>query len=110
MQQLTVQQLTGRGGNAEISHRWKGNHVEFAIRLVITTVTAILSMRGSLLSGQDRAMHLAAGKFFRSGYLWDVGKGHFFYFCPGDQDYSIYRDEHILKTLGDTYVWSRITK
>ena len=55
-------------------------------------------------------MNLAAGEFFRSGYLWDVGKGHVFYFRPGDQDYPIYKDEHILKILDNACIWLGITK
>jgi len=67
MWQLAVQQLAGRVGNGGIECRWEGNHAKLAIRLVTTTVTAILSMRGPLLSGQNRSMNLAAGEFFRSG-------------------------------------------
>jgi hypothetical protein len=85
-------------------------HAKLAIRLVTTTVTAILSMRGPLLSGQNRAMNLAAGEFFRSGCLWDIGKGYVCYLRPGDQDYPIYKDEHIRKILDNTCVWSGMTK
>ena len=45
------------------------------------------------------------GEYFRSGCLWNIGKGQVFYFRPGDQQYAIYTDKHILKLIENACFW-----
>lgn len=39
------------------------------------------------------------GEFFRSGSLWQVGKGHVFYFRPGHETYPVFKQKETLKVL-----------
>ena len=43
--------------------------------------------------------HWDAGEHFRSGCLWNVGKGKVFYFRPGHEVYPVYKQEIPLKIL-----------
>ena len=45
------------------------------------------------------------GEYFRSGCLWRLGKGQVFYFRPGDQQYAIYKNPHILKIIENACLW-----
>jgi acetyl esterase len=47
----------------------------------------------------------AGGEYFRSGCLWNIGKGKVFYFRPGDQQYAVYKVAPILKILENTCLW-----
>lgn len=40
-----------------------------------------------------------SGEWFRSGTIWNVGKGKVFYFRPGHETYPIFKDPHTLKIL-----------
>jgi trehalose utilization protein len=46
-----------------------------------------------------------AGEHFRSGCVWDVGKGKVFYFRPGHEIYPVYRQEIPLKILENASRW-----
>jgi trehalose utilization protein len=48
-----------------------------------------------------------AGEHFRSGCVWDVGKGKVFYFRPGHETYPVYRQEIPLKILENACRWLR---
>ena len=46
-----------------------------------------------------------AGEHFRSGCVWNVGKGRVFYFRPGHETYPIYRQEFPLKIIENAARW-----
>ena len=46
-----------------------------------------------------------AGEHFRSGCVWNVGKGRVFYFRPGHETYPIFRQEVPLKILENAARW-----
>ncbi|HZJ13782.1 MAG TPA: ThuA domain-containing protein [Chthoniobacteraceae bacterium] len=46
-----------------------------------------------------------AGERFRSGCIWQVGKGRVFYFRPGHETYPIYRQELPLKIIENAARW-----
>jgi trehalose utilization protein len=46
-----------------------------------------------------------AGERFRSGSLWDVGRGKVFYFRPGHETYPVYKQEAPLKILENAALW-----
>ncbi len=43
--------------------------------------------------------HWAPGEWFRSGCLWQVGQGKVFYFRPGHETYSVYKNPTVLKII-----------
>ncbi|NIP93168.1 MAG: hypothetical protein GWO24_06815 [Akkermansiaceae bacterium] len=45
------------------------------------------------------------GEFFRSGCLWNLGKGKVFYYRPGDQQYPVYANPHLLTLLENACLW-----
>ena len=45
------------------------------------------------------------GEFFRSGCLWQLGKGLVFYYRPGDQQYPVIANAHLLKLLENAALW-----
>ena len=45
------------------------------------------------------------GEYFRSGCVWNVGKGKVFYLRPGDEDYNVYKQKPILKIIENACVW-----
>ncbi len=47
----------------------------------------------------------AGGEWFRSGCLWELGKGRVFYFRPGDQAYPVFENPNLLKLLDNATVW-----
>lgn len=47
----------------------------------------------------------AGGEYFRSGALWDLGKGKVFYVRPGDQQYAVYKVEPLMKILENACLW-----
>jgi trehalose utilization protein len=47
----------------------------------------------------------AGGEWFRSGMLWNVGKGNVFYFRPGHETYPIYQQKIPLKILSNAARW-----
>lgn len=45
------------------------------------------------------------GERFRSGCVWEVGKGRVFYFRPGHETYPVYRQEENLRVVENAVVW-----
>lgn len=39
------------------------------------------------------------GEWFRSGCIWNLGKGKVFYFRPGHETYPIFKDKNVLKVI-----------
>jgi trehalose utilization protein len=56
--------------------------------------------------------HWDQGEHFRSGCLWDVGKGKVFYFRPGHEIYPVYKQEAPLKIIENAvrYLGSQLPK
>jgi trehalose utilization protein len=46
-----------------------------------------------------------AGEHFRSGCLWNVGKGLVFYFRPGHETYPVYRQPEPLRVIENACRW-----
>jgi trehalose utilization protein len=47
----------------------------------------------------------AGGEWFRSGCLWALGKGRVFYFRPGHETYPVFKQEAVLRILGNAVRW-----
>ena len=47
----------------------------------------------------------AKDELFRSGMLWNVGRGRVFYFCPGHETFPIYFDPVVQKIIGNAVEW-----
>ena len=45
------------------------------------------------------------GEWFRSGSLWNIGKGKVFYFRPGHETYSVYSESMPQKIVENTVLW-----
>ena len=45
------------------------------------------------------------GEWFRSGSLWDIGKGKIFYFRPGHETYKVYYEPLPLKIIENAVLW-----
>ena len=45
------------------------------------------------------------GEWFRSGMLWNLGKGRIFYFRPGHETYPVYFNPNVLRILGNACLW-----
>jgi trehalose utilization protein len=45
------------------------------------------------------------GEWFRSGSLWQIGKGRVFYFRPGHETFPVYKEEVPLKILENAARW-----
>jgi trehalose utilization protein len=45
------------------------------------------------------------GEHFRSGCVWEVGKGRVFYFRPGHETYPVYKQEEPLKVVANAARW-----
>ena len=45
------------------------------------------------------------GEHFRSGSVWQVGKGKVFYFRPGHETYPVFKQELPLKIVGNAVRW-----
>lgn len=41
----------------------------------------------------------ATGEWFRSGCLWNIGKGKVFYLRPGHETFPVYKNQHMLRLL-----------
>ncbi len=46
-----------------------------------------------------------AGEHFRSGCLWNIGKGKVFYFRPGHETFDVYNQPIVLKILQNATLW-----
>jgi len=49
--------------------------------------------------------HWDRGEWFRSGCLWNLGKGRVFYFRPGHETYAVYREDFPLKIISNAVEW-----
>lgn len=49
--------------------------------------------------------HWERGEWFRSGSLWNVGKGKVFYFRPGHETYPVYKDPNVLRVIENAVRW-----
>jgi len=49
------------------------------------------------------------GEVFRSGCCWHRGQGRVFYWRPGDQEYPVYRNEHVLRVIYNGVRWAAPT-
>lgn len=45
------------------------------------------------------------GDWFRSGCVWQLGKGKVFYFRPGHETYPVYKQAHALKVIDNAVRW-----
>ena len=46
-----------------------------------------------------------AGEHFRSGCVWQIGKGKVFYFRPGHEIFPVYREPLPLKVVENAARW-----
>jgi trehalose utilization protein len=46
-----------------------------------------------------------SGEWFRSGCLWQVGKGKVFYFRPGHETFPVYKEREVLQLLANAARW-----
>ena len=46
-----------------------------------------------------------AGERFRSGLIWQIGKGKVFYFRPGHETYPVFKQAEVLKVLENACRW-----
>lgn len=47
----------------------------------------------------------ATGEWFRSGSVWQVGRGRVFYFRPGHETYPVFFDPHLLQVIENAVRW-----
>jgi trehalose utilization protein len=47
----------------------------------------------------------AGGEWFRSGCVWELGKGKVFYFRPGHETFAVYKEKPVLQILENTARW-----
>lgn len=47
----------------------------------------------------------ATGEWFRSGMLWNLGKGKVFYFRPGHETYPVFKEPSVLQILTNAVKW-----
>ncbi len=45
------------------------------------------------------------GEWFRSGSVWNIGKGKVFYFRPGHELYPVYKNKNVLKIIENAVLW-----
>lgn len=45
------------------------------------------------------------GEWFRSGSVWELGKGRVFYFRPGHETYGVYNNPQVLKVIENAVRW-----
>jgi trehalose utilization protein len=49
--------------------------------------------------------HWEHGEWFRSGSVWNLGKGKIFYFRPGHELYPVFKNPDVLKVLDNAVRW-----
>ena len=49
--------------------------------------------------------HWEHGEWFRSGSVWNIGKGRVFYFRPGHEIYPVFKNPDVLKILDNAVRW-----
>jgi trehalose utilization protein len=47
----------------------------------------------------------ASGDWFRSGMVWQIGKGRVFYFRPGHETYPVFKEKPVLQLLENAVRW-----
>ncbi len=47
----------------------------------------------------------ASGNWFRSGMVWNLGKGRVFYFRPGHETYAVFKEKLVLQILENAVRW-----
>ncbi|ULQ53251.1 ThuA domain-containing protein [Flavihumibacter fluvii] len=47
----------------------------------------------------------ATGEWFRSGMLWELGKGKIFYFRPGHETFPVFKEKNVLNILSNAAKW-----
>ena len=47
----------------------------------------------------------ASGEWFRSGMVWNLGKGKVFYFRPGHETYAVFKEKPVLQLLENAVRW-----
>jgi trehalose utilization protein len=52
----------------------------------------------------------APGEWFRSGAIWNLGRGRVFYFRPGHETYAIFKEAIPLKILTNAVRWLAASK
>jgi trehalose utilization protein len=45
------------------------------------------------------------GEWFRSGMLWNLGKGKVFYFRPGHETFPVFKEEKVIQILSNAAKW-----
>ncbi|MBX3252853.1 MAG: ThuA domain-containing protein [Chitinophagaceae bacterium] len=50
------------------------------------------------------------GEWFRSGMLWQLGKGRVFYFRPGHETYPIFKEKWVMQLLTNAVLWMAESK
>ncbi len=45
------------------------------------------------------------GEWFRSGAIWNIGKGQLFYFRPGHETYDVFDNQNVLKIIENSCFW-----
>lgn len=45
------------------------------------------------------------GEWFRSGAVWNIGRGRVFYFRPGHEIYPVFKDPTVLQIIGNAVRW-----
>jgi trehalose utilization protein len=50
------------------------------------------------------------GEWFRSGCVWNIGRGKVFYFRAGHEIYPVFKNENVLRLLGNAVKWLAETK
>ena len=50
------------------------------------------------------------GEWFRSGCVWNIGRGRVFYFRAGHEIYPVYKNENVLRLLSNAVKWLAVTK
>lgn len=47
----------------------------------------------------------STGEWFRSGMLWNIGKGKLFYFRPGHETFPVFKEKNIIIILANAAKW-----
>ena len=47
----------------------------------------------------------ATGEWFRSGSVWNIGRGKVFYFRPGHETYPVFKQEEPLRVVVNAVRW-----
>ena len=45
------------------------------------------------------------GERFRSGMVWNIGKGKVFYFRPGHETYPVFKQPEVIKVIENACRW-----